>query len=303
MLLAFCITFTQCKPIDETNTEIRYVGVSSINNSKTDVSPEGIVTWSSNDFICGYGLDSDMFAKLVQIPISSITDEGKVAHFDYTYQNSGPIGQGGVPLCKDLYHIKDITNYNYQLDGQNYSMTTIAANIMDQTGKKEDVGNYLVAHSKVTFENVSETTSLPKLYFECNFKPLSSVARVNLEGAKQVLVNYSGLNNVFYVERSTPPNCTNKYEECDMLGGGEIYPQEERGITITSPSADTYITLLPQETPVETVVEFTDPSTGEVLGSVTFPNGVKSGKLYAGPNFQPIELKPGNRSTVVETEL
>lgn len=302
MLLAFCITFTQCKPIDETNTEIRYVGVSSINNSKTDVSPEGIVTWSSNDFICGYGLDSDMFATLVQLPISYITDNGE-AYFDYTYKNSGPIGIGGVPICKDLYHIKNITNYKYQANGQNYSMTTIAANLMDQTGKKEDVGNYLVAHSKVTFENVSETSSLPKFYFECNFKPLSSVARVNLEGAAQVLINYSGLNNVFYVERSTPPNCTNKYLECDMLGESIISPQEGRGITIMSPSADTYITLLPQETPVETVVEFTDPSTGEVLGSVTFPNGIKSGKLYAGPGYKPIELKSESKSTVVETEL
>ena len=84
-------------------------------------------------------------------------------------------------------------------------------------------------------------------------------------------------------------------------------------ITILYPSADTYVALLPQiykpgthETfsmaPIEnTIITFTNAITNEVIGTVTFPNGVKNGRLYTGPNYKPIKI--GKRSTVVETEL
>lgn len=281
MLVLLSIMFTQCKPDDENNT-IQYKGISSINSNKANVDEMGITRWTKDDVILGYGLDFEMSGTVVELNVSVIYDDGKTAKF-YCEHNSGPFSPGASPTCRDLYLIKEPGTYN----------GFIAANLMNQTGESTDIGKYFVAHSKVKFEAQPNNT----FFFEGNFNALSSVARVNLAEAsgKAVLVNYSGLNNVFYIEKGQVENgsltCTNKYVELDMY----------EGITITQPSSDTYISLLPQENPEPTIVTFSDASSGDIIGTVKFPNGIKSGKLYAGPEYSPIELN--SRNTIIETEL
>lgn len=283
MLVLLSIMFTQCKPDDENNT-IQYKGISSINSNKANVDKWGITRWTKDDVIFGYGLDFEMSSIVVKLNVTSISSDGKTAEF-YCKHSSGPFAPGESPVCRDLYLIKEPGTYN----------GFIAANLMNQTGKSTDIGKYFVAHSKVKFEAQPNNT----FFFEGNFNALSSVARVNLENASgNVLVNYSGLNNVFYIEKGQIDHsndhsltCTNKYVESDIY----------EGITITQPSSDTYISLLPQENPEPTIVTFSDASSGDIIGTVKFPNGIKSGKLYAGPEYSPIELN--SRNTIIETEL
>lgn len=283
MLVLLSIMFTQCKPDDENNT-IQYKGISSINSNKANVDKMGITRWTKDDVILGYGLDFDQSSIVVELNVTSISSDGKTAEF-YCEHESGPFAPGESPVCRDLYLIKEPGTYN----------GSIAANLMNQTGESTDIGKYFVAHSKVKFEAQPNNT----FFFKGNFNALSSVARVNMENASgKVLVNYSGLNNVFYIEKGQVDynsndyslNCTNKYVESDI-----------KGITITQPSSDTYISLLPQENPEPTIVTFSDASSGDIIGTVKFPNGIKSGKLYAGPEYSPIELN--SRNTIIETEL
>lgn len=290
MLVLLSIMFTQCKPDDENNT-IQYKGISSINSNKANVDEMGITRWTEDDVIFGYGLDFEMSDIVVELNVTSISSDGKTAEF-YCEHSSGPFVPGESPVCRDLYLIKEPGTYKEPGAYKDF----IAANLMNQTGESTDIGKYFVAHSKVKFEAQQNNT----FFFTGIFNALSSVARVNLAEAsgKVVRVNYSGLNNVFYIKKGQidPSNdysltCTNKYVESDMY----------EGITITQPSSDTYISLLPQENPEPTIVTFSDASSGDIIGTVKFPNGIKSGKLYAGPEYSPIELN--SRNTIVETEL
>lgn len=298
--------------------------VSMGDGSKAVILPEsGEINWESGDFLCFYQPDHG----LVPLMINNVTGTGNNHHGKVVGRASlskiqkKDDGTWVLPkyLVRDLYYV----------GGKNHA-GNLQLNISTQTGKEENIGDYLIMRAdNVQFKKDTLSYESGNYNFDrANFFPRNSVALFNLEGYENqdITVEFmsSGYPLSIYNEFKMDIDCNtieadNWFDEMEWghsslidLTEQYINNAESEKITITDPSARTYLVfntfMFNQEynayagLPLSMVFKCGD----EVIGTVDFPKGLTFGKYYTSVNFSPINLtipSSGAKSLIEEHEL
>ena len=200
-------------------------------------------------------------------------------------------------MYRDLYYLGSWRYY----DGEQ-----IEFSINDQSGLKADFGKYFVAGTKnVAFNKIDK---LSYSFSHTELMPMTSVARFDIAqlGEGPIYIEYADCNNKIKLSYKG-------ITESDYTGSlgytynkATVTEQYERGnIMVRYLSSDAYVILFPQKAPLSNTV-FYFKKNGEVVATVTFPNGVSANKLYQASGGSPIKVVPGNVKSdaeIVECEL
>lgn len=298
--------------------------VSMGDGSKAVILPEsGEINWESGDFLCFYQPDHG----LVPLMINNVTGTGNNHHGKVVGRASlskiqkKDDGTWVLPkyLVRDLYYV----------GGKNHA-GNLQLNISTQTGKEENIGDYLIMRAdNVQFKKDTLSYESGNYNFDrAIFFPRNSVALFNLEGyeTQDITVEFkSGSYTLsIYNEFEMEIDCNNievnnwfdamEWGHSSLIDLTEQYINnaESEKITITDPSARTYLVfntfMVNQEYnayagfPLSMVFKCGD----EVIGTVDFPKGLTFGKYYTSVNFSPINLttpSSGAKSLIEEHEL
>lgn len=305
LLLATLIAiFCACDgPENNENTIFLSGTASASDNGKTDISEQGKISWENDDEIYVWtGSSYDAYFNVLKQGYNPPGgSDGELDKGNYTSTFSGTIGAFEPISYEDLrfIHFKNYTSHMYD------DCPNVKIHLGEQEGTLDNIGNYHI--SKVDNVNLNHNGGNSYTFSNICFKSHTSIACFDLSEYKEdvIKISYQNINNCYTL--AYVPWFDNQINEKGTNGE----------ITILYPSANTYVALLPQiykdpesygqesaysMAPIEnTIITFTNAITNEVIGTVTFPNGVQNGRLYTGPNFKPIKI--GKRSTVVETEL
>ncbi len=294
------IFLNSCKEPEETYT-YTLTGTAKTGNTRASISSQGKITWNDNDNIylwTGSSYDANLVT-LTQVANSSSQDNN-TAIFSGNFSIDEPMGSEKVSFIH-------FGNYTHD------ERTNVKIHMGSQEGTPESIGKYHISKT----EETNLTYSGGIYVFNVAFKSYTSVARFDLSkyAGQKIKISWKGqlnkdnelygeINNC-YVSTYVPGFCQHTKED-----------GTDGSITITNPSDDTYVCFLPQidydwgdynkdeiqPRPIEnTVVTFSNAATNEVIGTVTFPNGIKSGKLYTGPGYTPIKIE--SRDIITETEI
>lgn len=272
--------FTQCKPDDEDEENGIYVSGRIIaNSSRTSISNQsgtGVISWDQTDKIFCYPISTqNIFTEFNNSNGSDVFECKSVIN-----SNAGSYIRFYKMGKSDIEIIDYITTPSGQVIP---TQTDINISISKQSGKIEDFGKYHISKSNDT--KVKGTGSRPPTFtFEdATFSSMIAYACFDLskyEG-KEVKISVDNANNHFCL-KGAPQDALDMDPE-------EIFSQKEGTdgtITITNPSSETYVAMLPSSSSVVKLIV-----DDEQVGSVTFPtDGILANKMYTGPNGTPIKM-------------
>lgn len=298
ILVLLSIVFTNCKP-DNEQSELILTVSASMNNSKTSFDiADKIIRWEEDDVIFGKGVESyNPYNIIRKFTLTELSNDKTQAIFQYsTYQE--PVAPGTEVVlppseCKELYTLRP-TKYGAS------PLSRIDLDLSSQTGNIEDFGKYHVGKANIEF--VGEISGNDHHYkTNANFTSVTSLTRFdfscfNLDD--NITIKY---NNSRYIFRYT----SDKTEYLNANNYGE-YPTPQdptppthtfNHITITSPSADSYVTFLVPEEGTETNLEVTFEDEHGTSATLIFPNGIKQNRLYTAKG-NPIKIIPGAKIAI-----
>ena len=302
--------------------------VSMGDGSKAVILPgSGEINWESGDFLCFYQPDHG----LVPLMINNVTGTGNNHHGKVVGRASvSKIQKDGDTWVLPKYLVRDL----YYVGGKNHA-GNLQLNISEQTGKEENIGDYLIMRAdNVQFKKDTLSYESGNYNFDrANFFPRNSVALFNLEGYdnQDITVEFIPSGYPLY-----PFSIYNEFKmdiDCNTIEAKNWFDEMEWGhsalvdlteqynnnpgsekITITEPSARTYLVF---NTFMGNGNDHNNPYSGlplsmvfkcgdEVIGTGDFPNGLTFGRYYTSVNFSPINLttpRSGAKSLIEEHEL
>ena len=292
ILALLSIVFTNCKP-DNNRSELVLTVSASMHNAKTSFDiTDKIIRWEEGDVVFGQDLRSSEIP-IREFTMTELSDDKTHATFQYkTYQE--PVAPGTEVVlppseCKELYTFRP-TKYGAS------PLRRIDLDLSSQTGNLEDFGKYHVGKADINF--TGEMSGNDHHYkTNANFRSVTSLARFdfscfNLDD--KITIKY---NNSCYIFRYSMDYYA-EYLNANNYGNYGNNPIHTfNDITITSPSADSYVTFLVPEEGTENNLEVTFEDEHGTSATLIFPNGIKQNRLYTA-NGNPIKVIPGAKTTI-----
>lgn len=306
LLVLVLVAFTQCKKSsDIEQPQTGKFGIKaevSVDNSKTDINGLGIINWLSGDklrFFNGNGITTLNTTINEQNPtMASISGDCLLEYFPETTMYP-------TNIFRSFLYIGN----SFESSGMG-STEVLTLSFSGQTGMREDIGetHYMILENHEGKRQQSTQTSYYYNFDQLQMKSSNAIARFDLssyEGPVKIHFEYEGVPSQFPMEVRIEEGEKEYSRKGPLLyhfvGAAYSYTEptvENSFITISDPSADTYVALLPDGNSSVDLV-FTD-SKGKV-GRVTFPNNIKGNYIYTGPNYTPIVV--GAKSVVEATEI
>mgnify|MGYP003301730940 FL=1 len=177
--------------------------------------------------------------------------------------------------------------------------STIYQDLRGQTGKMSDVGKNIMGKMTVMAELIFSSYH----YDRTTLGVITSVIRIDLPEmeCEKYYLDYEGCCNYFEARftkkvAAVHPNDSTQTVD-DMQNKETYYPGR---VDVSGSTKDTYIVVYPQSEPIpNTIVSIY--ADDEKIGSVVFPNGIRSNKLYVAEGGGSIQIN--GRSKVVEDDL
>lgn len=291
-IMSVMLLLTQCKPSDDdvlsedtTMPKVSLSGEVGLPNSRLSMSKDGVLSWYNVDHLFYYGMYTSRPTRMRSIAMSPHNPNIRIYKcdniniYDYDYIN------------RDLYYIGDF----------NPSDNSIIRNNNTQSGKLEDVGNFMLGKMNITAtKNSDQNYTFPTT----KLSMYTSVIHIDFpedEGSKFYVnyprcihqVNITSSGSMETLPHPDDPSKTINILKCKVV-------PRYGPICINGSFKDSYVVVFPQEEPIpNTVLEITN---GEKrIGVIFFPNGIRSNKLYVSEDGGALQIN--KRSTVVEKDL
>lgn len=284
--------FVQCKPEDDLDVmeeqsnsrEVMISGEIRLPKSRLTMDWKGRFEWGKD------------YLYILNVKPNNLTRLQKGAIFPQTPEKLGFMGYSSIVANTD-YILRDIY---YVGGGVEVTNRYIENSVNNQSGSLSSISNHLM--SKMT--TIFDYRGVNGYRFpETKMIMYTSVIYIKFPNCdcESFYIDYEGCSNYYKVVPGDQyimpyPDDTTKY--IDILETTETFTYDK--VSVSKNANYAYIVLYPQQEPIPNTV-MTIYADETVIGTLLFPNGIRSNKLYVGENGGAIVLNA--RSKVVEEDL
>lgn len=306
------LAFSQCKKSKDTEQpqsgKFDIKCVVETGNSKNIIDDTGHITWLMSDKFYFFNDGSTSVLEVEKVEGEGTTHRASLeGSIDVNYH-----GYYGYPQ----YAYRDII---YMGSKGELNGNTLSLSLAEQTGLPADIGNtHVMLANKCIAKREEGGNNYEYIFDNSVFLSYNAIARVDLSkyDGQTIRIYYdyvhgypNSVPTTLEVSARTPI-----YELVDGMYTQRVQNQSEihKGdyITITQPSGNTYVSLLPekdsdiQAAPVNLIFKTVNGSTEAEVGRIQLPY-VYPNYFYTGPDYAPITLETGDgaKSVVVATEM
>lgn len=287
--LALMMFLVQCKPNDEFIEQeegcmVKLHGDVEMPYSRALFDSKGHLEWSTKDKLYLFNL---RFYEPHYMKNSATSQYP--GHLNFAcYYNQSPMADY---LKRNIYYVGGTTQRKDSL---------IYRDLRNQTGEMSNIGNTIMGKMTV----MAQKTETGTYHYErTTLGVITSVIRIDLPEmeCEKYYLDYEGCYNYFearFTRKVAAVHPDDPTKTVDDMQNKETYYPGRVGVSGTT--KDTYIVVFPQSEPIpNTVVSIY--ADDEEIGSVVFPNGIRSNKLYVAEGGGSIKIN--GRSKVLEDDL
>lgn len=285
---------TQCKPEDDLETvvenpdmkEVMISGEIRLPKSRLTMDGSGNFKWGTKDYLYMFNGPTKNLTKLQRAGVSPQTPE-RLGYMGY-----GSVDADAKYISRDIYFVGS---------GVSISKRYIENDINNQSGSLSGIDNYLM--SKMSIPVFDKDPYLGYHFPETKMIMYTSVIHIGFPDCEceSFYIDYEGCSNYYKAVSDKPytmPYPEDTTQVIEILKAKETFTYDK--VRVNKTARNSYIVLYPQQEPIPNTV-MTIYADETVIGTLLFPNGIRSNKLYVSENGGVINLKA--RCEVVEEDL